>query len=541
MLRKIRAHIAYRISHIAKGLSLCLLSALLLIFSFPNSNLWLFAWFGFVPLFFALRDKSKIQAFLLAYFTGVIFWLGIIYWLIHVTFIGMVILALYLALYFGVFGLIAHCYALYLPGRQAPQNMTGEAGAIRYTLILPSVWVILEYIRSHLFTGFPWALLGYSQYLNLPVIQIADITGAWGVSFLIMMGNVTLYGLIINFRLPFTVYRLPFSRGEDKRYTVHKTRSLAISLFALTFVLAYGYYRLHATRYTVNGTRIKISIIQGNILQELKWDMRARDLIMQKYFELTSKAAKDNPDLIIWPEAALPVVLEDEPAYYLRLCDYIKTLNKPLLFGSVTLRQDLYYNSALLLSGEAKLLNQYDKLHLVPFGEYVPFRDILKFLDTIAPIGDIAKGKDYTIFGFPVNFGVLICFEDVFPGLARNFVTRGAKFLVNITNDAWFGKTSEAYQHLSASVFRAVENRIYLVRCANTGVSAFISPLGKITAWVNDSKGNNIFVSGYRTETMSISYDKPSFYNRYGDIFPACCLFVVLYATISKVYKKKEV
>src|SRR3989338_9828412 len=168
MLRKINQpqSIVYSLWSIVKPVSLCLLSAVLLILSFPGCNIWVFAWFGFVPLLFVIRNKSKVKAFLLSYLTGVIFWAGIIYWLIHVTLPGTIILILYLALYFGIFGLT---YNLQL----TTYNF----------LTIPALWVSLEYMRSHLLTGFPWALLGYSQYKNLALIQIADITGAWGVSF----------------------------------------------------------------------------------------------------------------------------------------------------------------------------------------------------------------------------------------------------------------------------------------------------------------------------------------------------------------------
>lgn len=491
-----------------KDFSLSILSAILLSLPFLSSNLSLFVWVGFIPLFFALKDKNKAQAFMFAYFTGIVFWAITIYWLIHVTLFGQILLVLYLAVYFGIFGLLYSC-TLY---------------PARYVLFIPSLWVILEYARSHFLTGFPWALLGYSQYKNLVVIQIADVTGVWGVTFLIILVNVSIYRFIIG------------------RKSLTAVKPALLPVLFITITLAYGINKIYSKPTVYNSKKIKISVIQGNIPQELKWDPSARDLIMQNYFELTSRAAKDNPDLIIWPEAALPVVLEEEPEYYMKLRQYLKTINKPLLFGSVTLKDNFYYNSALLLSGDARLLNQYDKLHLVPFGEYIPFRNTLRFLDTIAPIGDITRGKDYTIFklpGFPIGFGVLICFEDVFPELARSFVSRGAGFLVNITNDAWFGKTPEAYQHLAASVFRAVENRVYLARCANTGVSVFISPLGKIVSGISDGKGNNIFIPGYCTDSLRLANDKPSFYNLYGDIFPLVCFLFFFYVIVFKNRKKK--
>ncbi|MBN2830788.1 MAG: apolipoprotein N-acyltransferase [Candidatus Omnitrophica bacterium] len=495
---------------------LCLISGLLLSLPFSNPAFSLFIWFGFIPLFFALKDKKFLSAFILAYSTGIVFWAVTIYWLVNVTLFGTALLVLYLSLYFGFFGLILSAYSLKLKTTSL--------------MFLPSVWVFLEYLRSHLLTGFPWVLLGYSQYLNLQVIQIADIAGVWVVSFFIVMVNTTIYSL---FNLQPPVFK-------------KSGKLIILPAVLLIAIFIYGFYRMNIPFYAGKDSSakpVKLSVIQPNIPQGLKWYMHSRAFIMQRYFELTNNATKDNPDLIIWPEAALPVVLEEEPHYYLSLRDYIKSIHKPLLFGAVTFKDNLYYNSALLLSGKADLLKQYDKLHLVPFGEYIPFRNILKFLDTIAPIGDIARGKDYTIFEFPDNFGVLICFEDVFPELARGFVRKGAKFLINITNDAWFGKTSEAYQHMAASVLRAVENRVYLVRAANTGVSAFISPSGRIISLVSGEKGDSIFIQGHKTEDIYISDSRAkTFYNRYGDFFPIFCLLIAIlsvpYALLHRLRKE---
>jgi len=486
-----------------KDCLLCLLSAVLLILSFPNFNFWLLAWFGFVPLFFAIKNKSKFKSFLLFYLTGIIFWLGTIYWLIHVTLPGMIALVLYLALYFGVFGLI----------------VSGSFLLTHYSLLfIPSVWVLLEYLRSHLFTGFPWALLGYSQYLNLPFIQIADITGAWGVSFLIMMVNVLVYKVI-----------------GHRSWVIGKKQNLLLAILLLFLSLGYGIYKLHLSPITYHLSPIKISVIQGNIAQELKWNKSSRGFIMDRYFSISNEALRDKPELIIWPEAALPVALEEEPSYYERVKDFVKETKAPLVFGAVTLRENIYYNSALLISAGPELLARYDKLHLVPFGEYIPLRKILSFLETVVPIGDFSSGKEYTVFTLPTayhlvptKFSVLICFEDLFPDLSREFVKRGAGFLINITNDAWFKKTSSPYQHLCASVFRAVENRVFLVRAANTGVSGFIAPTGKIVSLVGDKFGNNIFISGYRSQEISLSKRNYSFYTRYGNIFVTACLLFVL-------------
>ncbi|MBI5145405.1 MAG: apolipoprotein N-acyltransferase, partial [Candidatus Omnitrophica bacterium] len=204
-----------------------------------------------------------------------------------------------------------------------------------------------------------------------------------------------------------------------------------------------------------------------------------------------------------------------------------------------------YFNRALLVSAEGEVLNQYDKLHLVPFGEYIPLRKALPFLETVVPIGDFTAGREYTVFkqvtrspGHQVTsqLSVLICFEDLFPELSREFVKKGADFLINITNDAWFKKTSSPYQHLCASVFRAVENRVPVVRAANTGVSGFIAPTGKIITLVQDESGRNIFVDGYKTQEILIPERDLSFYTRYyGDIFILLCLVFVIYFLILKL------
>ena len=507
-------------AQVIKELLLSIISGVLLVLSFPNFNLEFLAWFAFVPLFFTLKNKSKGKVFLLSYITGVVFWLGTIYWLIHVTLLGMLLLVLYLALYFGFFGLV----------------LSTTSYELRATSLfsIPSIWVFLEYLRSHLLTGFGWALLGYSQYLNLPIIQIADITGTWGVSFLVMMVNVLLYGLICH-RLQLTGHRL-------------KILMLALTCSLWLSVYGYGLFKLRPTTGGLRPKIIRVSVIQGNISQEMKWQPSTKDFIFKKYLAISHMAAKEKPDLIIWPEAALPVILEEEPFYYGMVSDFVRESRIPLLLGAVTLRDNLYYNSAILVSPEGRLANRYDKLHLVPFGEYVPLKKILPFLETIVPIGDIAAGKEYTVFGayltsgpghsFQSKFSVLICFEDLFPELSREFVKRGAHFLVNITNDGWYKKTAAAYQHFQASVFRAVENRVFLVRSANTGISGFINPRGEIISLVRDQSGREIFVDGYKTQEIGIPKRQRSFYSRYGDVFVVLCVFIVLYGIITAIKKR---
>jgi len=287
--------------------------------------------------------------------------------------------------------------------------------------------------------------------------------------------------------------------------------------------------------------------LESLLYREFKWDPEAKGYILEKYLNITSKVNKDKPDLIIWPEAALPVVLEEEPIFMEQVKKLAKEIKIPILLGAVNTQDDHYYNSALLISSEGEISTKYNKLHLVPFGEYIPFRKTVSFLETIVPIGDFTAGREYTVFKTQNSklktqnfFSVLICFEDLFPGLSREFIKKGADFLVNITNDAWFKRTSSPYQHLQASVFRAVENRVSLVRAANTGVSGFITPTGKILSLVQDKTGRNIFVDGYVTGEITHLKRNLSFYTRRGDVFVAICLVFILFIVMRYISVKVQ-
>ncbi len=517
------SHITYRLSYIVKDLLLSLLSAFLLIISFPGFNIWLSAWIAFLPLFLALRGKSRFQAFLLAYMTGIIFWSGNIYWLVHVTLPGQIILVLYLASYFGFFGLLSS------------RSLSGLS--LKRILLIPSLWVGLEYIRGYLFTGFPWSLLGYSQQVNLPVIQLSDLTGAWGVSFLVILVNIGI-----------------FRAFTEKHKLTELIRRNWLPLLSIVAVLLYGCYRLYWVSPDADSPTFKVSVIQGNIPQELKWRNDAKGYIFNKYLSLSLYAAREHPDLIVWPEAALPVVLEEEPEYIAEVQQLAIQIQTPILLGALTNRDGFYYNSAVLVSSQGEIVTVYDKLHLVPFGEYVPLKGVFKFLENIALIGDMQKGREYTVFqeekeeillseaGSPqkFDFSVLICFEDLFPELSRRFVRKGAGFLVNITNDAWYKHTSASAQHLQASVFRAVENNIILVRSANTGISGFISPRGRILSLVKGRSGEQIFIEGQETSEIFLRSGRETFYTGHGDKFILLVYLYIFAYFLLWIFKRRQ-
>jgi apolipoprotein N-acyltransferase len=384
--------------------------------------------------------------------------------------------------------------------------------------------------------------LGYSQYKNLPAIQIADITGVYGVSFLVVLINFSVFSSIkMAIRCCKTHKRLFEKSSAPLRDEIRFNplmQTIAV-FFTVIAVLAYGYYRIDIiTREDLSVRRLKISVVQGNIEQLHKWDAAYKGYIMEKYKKLTLEAAKDNPDIIVWPETSLPGYPDKESRLSTYIQQIIKSIKTSLLIGAPTIAkikgEDIGdYNSALLFSKNGRLAGTYDKLHLVAFGEFIPLEKYFPFLRNILPItGNFISGKKFTIFKLTANgqrptanFGVLICFEDIFPNLVRRFVKDGADFMINITNDAWFGKTAAAYQHAANSVFRAVENRSPFIRSANTGLSCFIDRAG----WIYDSvniEGAELFVAGYKTACVHVPAPKlESFYTRYGDIFMLICLF----------------
>jgi apolipoprotein N-acyltransferase len=480
-------------------------SGVLLSLPFFNGNLWIFSWVGLLPLFFMLEGKSVKGAFIFSYLAGIIFFSCVIYWLIHVTLIGQVLLIAYLSLYFGFFGLFV-CFKK-------------ESSHLFLLFFLPCVWVVLEFLRGYLFTGFGWALLGYSQYKNLNIIQIADIGGPYIISFIIVMINFLLYAILV----------------KDIKKNVKFCLGL-VSVPILLIFSAYGLFRLNND--FLEGKPISVSIIQGNIAQELKWREEVRTYILERYLGLTRLASQDNPQFIIWPESSVPFLLKEDEPLFNDIIDLVRKIKVPLLVGAITAKNAVVYNSAILISSRGIIKEQYEKLHLVPFGEYIPFKKIFGFAQGLAsiPIGDFTAGRNYKVFSLDnsnVRFSVLICFEDVFPQLSRAFVNKGANLLVNITNDAWFKETSAPYQHLQASVFRAIENRRFLIRAANTGVSCFISPYGRVVGRIANAQGNDIFVKGYKTRYIRIN-DTKTLYTRFGDIFVLFCLVFIIAGLVIK-------
>ena len=510
---------------------LCFLSAALLILAFPRMDLWACAWVGLVPLMLVLDGKKPWAAFRCAYLCGFLFFAGTLYWFFNITrwfsyiaALGVLLLFLYLALYFGIFGL---SYSLF--SRRKP---------LFKLFLLPSTWVVLEFIRAYLFTGFDWASLGQSQYRNLPLIQVADITGMFGVSFIVVMVNVLLK--------EFITARFIRKAPEDQKGLFVLMSATAVTV---AVVLGYGTLCLLSSRNPGQTTpRLSVAVIQPNISQEMKWRESAKVLIVEKHIALSEQAAAHGPDLIIWPETSYPGCLWGERRLFTQVQELVRRINIPILLGSVIKEGKDYYNAAILLSKDADVIEIYRKVHLVPFGEFIPLRRFLPFLSEALDIGDFTRGTKKVVFPSSLEnkeeglFSVLICFEDTVARLSRGFVGEGAQLLVNITNDAWFGNTKAPFMHLQSAVFRAVENRRGLVRAANTGVSCFIDQSGRIVSYVEGrslDKKEKTYISGYAMAEMVFS-EKETFYTKFGDVFAIFCFGCILVGIIGIIGRKKE-
>ncbi len=403
-----------------------------------------------------------------------------------------------------------------------------------YLLLIPVLWVAAEYLRSFLFTGFPWELLGHSQFNILPVIQMSDITGVYGISFLIALVNadVFLIGLCLS------------EKDRHGNLLVSKKTaivSVGVTALCLCLVISYGYIRINKIDYLESVAKTKkIAVVQGNVDQSLKWKPSYQLETINKYMGLSFSALKDNPELIVWPETATPFYFlhKYENKLSTTVQKGIKKTGSWFLIGSPASVVDggskKYFNSAYLLDPEGNNAGRYDKVHLVPYGEYVPLKKLFPFVDKlVVGIGDFNSGtKGGTISWNNLKLGVQICFEIIFPDLARAAVKNGADILINITNDAWFGRTSAPYQHLSMTVFRAVENRKALVRCANTGISCFVGPSGRI------SSTTSLYSDEFITRNVPVMKTEPTLYTRFGDIFAIFCTAAAFILMALKYFKR---
>ncbi len=498
-------------------------SGAMLVLSFAPFGLWPLAFAAFVPILLAIDGEPWKRRILLGFITGLVFFLGSVYWVVHsMHYYGglglgssvpvMVLLSAYLALFFALFTLFA---------ARMPASRLGAF------FFLPALWVGAEFLRGHLFTGFPWVLSGYALTGSLVLMQSADLAGVLGLSFIVMLVNAFIYLLLAS-----------GLRGRPWPKAV----ILAV-IIIMAGLVSYGVSRIGQVDSRVAAwPTTRMALAQGSIDQSVKWDKRYQAQTLGIYSRLTARAAQKGASIVIWPETAVPFYLVRDRSGTKKVRAIARQNRVTLLTGSPAYdyngksknREVRLYNSAYVISRTGAVKGRYDKVHLVPYGEYVPLKRYMPFIKKLtAGTGDFASGPGpVPLVVNGLKAGVLICYEAIFPELAREEVRKGASVLVNITNDAWFGKTSAPYQHLEMARLRAVENRTFLLRAANTGISAIIDPAGRI------KKRTELFTEDVLTADVGLRRGPLGLYTRYGDYFAyAAMAFAVL---VIVLVRKKE-
>ena len=498
-------------------------SGLLLALAFPPVEWGALAFAAFVPLLLLVCGTGGGQAFRLGWFAGVGQWLVTVFWLHHVSWFAWVGMAFYCALYTGLFGMIAA-----LLWRVCGANLFG-----RFCLppLLAVVWGGLEWIRGTFCTGFAWLPLAASQHENLALLQLASWSGCYLVSALVMWVNVAI-------AVTFREYTL--ARAEKRR----PANTVALAAFLmLALAWAHGLREMRAPQPT--GPLLKVALVQPGIPQMEKWTPEMVDTIYERLRNLTRAAlAADRPDLVIWPETAVPDDIRTSTNSYDVVLGLV-TNGAPILLGSTDTEyrdaaKPRYFNSTFLFATNGVIASTYDKQHLVAFGEYIP-----PMLGWLTPIEDsFTPGTNSRVFrlDYPAaGFSTLICFEDTVAEVARSFVRAGAQLLVNMSNDAWFDPSSASRQHMLHSVLRAVENRVPVLRSCNTGVSSCIDRFGRVYDTATDAQGRT---SGPAFQHTLVSLPPPdapqTFYTRHGDWFGPGAAGVAGVLVLAALWRRKK-
>ncbi|MBI4537554.1 MAG: apolipoprotein N-acyltransferase [candidate division NC10 bacterium] len=505
-------------------LGLALASGLAAAAAFPPWDAGWLAFVALVPFLVALEGTSPRQALALGFWQGFSFYLVTVWWVINtmttygrmappLAVLALLLLCAVLAGYHAAFAWLLSigrawfgCPAWLVPGLAA------------------GLWTALEMLRTILFSGFPWALFGYSQYRHETIRLLASLVGVYGISALLVWLNAAVAEGIRALRCP--------QPGAHRGRVVLAILTPAAALFAGSLGYGAAFWRDAAT-----GPALTVALLQGNIDQSLKWERSYQGETLAVYEELARRVARARPALVVWPETAVPFFLRYEKELGGRVVRFVAATGIPMLLGSPDVGPDRrLYNAAFLLDGSGTIRGRYDKRHLVPFGEYVPLQPLFFFLDKlVVGIGDFGRGEEATLLPLgAARFGTMICYEVIFPAEVREFVRRGAQFLVNITNDAWFGKSGAPYQHLAMAAMRAVENGTYLVRAANTGVTAVVTPSGEIR------QATSLFTRAAVVATIRLREGETP-YARYGDVLPwACVVGLGGYLLLFALRRKKQ-
>ena len=549
----------------------------------PFNQAWL-CWIALTPLMAAIwfsgedAKRPRLRHLLLGYVAGITYFWTVFSWLTTVTVPGWFLVGLYMGVYFAVWAWI--CGVLRptrnrtllqrqpsglaavtqrLEEKRAAENKgrgiligsaADEAPAVvdspwlssmhnlRLAFLLASAWVATELVRSTLFSGWGWNMLGTALHAQYLMIQIVEITGVAGLSFLVAFTNVIALAMVPRFIL------------EAKARARRPHFDLTMTMLAIMGVFTFG---MRAVQLKEDAKTIRVAAVQPNVPREQKFNQEFANLTFEQFSRLTlSVMTPTPPDLVLWPESSMPDPVLEGTESYRFVKEFAAQTKVDLLLGIIDQDETTAYNGALLVTDGGTREQRYHKVHLVPFGEYVPGRHTIPGIARI--VGDqvpddFGFGKEHTVFTMSdpeVRLAPLICFEDTIGELTRQFVLNGANLLANVTNDGWFLKSAGSQQHLANAVFRCVETRLPMVRSANTGVTCFINEYGRVTRKLVDPSGSQ-WIEGVLTDTVRVPIEpRRTFYVENGELFAKACgvvtlltLFVIVPLTLRQARRRK--
>ena len=536
--------------------ALAVVAGLCLAAAFPKPGIAGLAWIAPALMLLPALGRGSGEAFRIGYAGGLAWNLASYYWLLLIPvtgppILGWLALSMYLALYPAVWvWLLTRMLGHASPG--APNGVPGLGRAAELVHGAPatwdwsrralwavygaSLWVALEMFRGWFLSGMPWNPLGASQYRMLPLIQLSSLTGVAGISFLVLWTSLSLL-----------LAGLAILRAPGVRSAWIGEIILPFGVVAAVFV--FGGHRLAQPQPSAGV--LKVACVQPSIPQAMIWDARESSNRFSQLLDLSRRALVEKPDLIVWPEAALPSL---DLTSFAAITNLIRDHHVWMLFGAddaeltrpgAAQPEYDYFNSAFLFGPDGRYVSNYRKRKLVIFGEYVPLSRWLPFLKYFTPIeGGFTPGQGPAVFTLTdplVRLCPLICFEDIFPGFVRRSLDADTDLLVNLTNNGWFGEGAAQWQHAATAIFRAVENGLPLLRCANNGLTCWVDPHGRIVQEFVDDRGTS-YGPGFMSATIPLPIRgdaAPTFYRQHGDWFGRGCVVIALTGAAWNLRRRK--
>lgn len=510
--------------------SLACLSGVLLFLSFPPASLLPLAFIAFIPLLWALERCSPRRAFMIGWSSGSFFFILLLHWIVFNPAVEAWVRPL---LYLGVL-LIGLFQGLFWAVPAAAAGWLSDRSKLPLWASFPALFVIFDWLRGLGLLGFTWGSPGYALARWLDAIQMASLGG---------LCLVTLWTVLIS-ALVLWVVRSYVKQAPNAASGSRKPLVPRMVVLLAAFILpplAGMSMRKHAERLEASAPKFAAALIQGNIEQGLRWDREFQQYNWDLYRELTLEAAGARPDLVVWPETAMPFYLRYENRFYSEMLFLVDATGVPVLTGVPDVKTDFgtgrqeYFNSAFLFLPQRGLAGEYAKAHLVPFGERFPLKEKIPGLRKVNfGEGEWSPGADTVLLMHPrARIGCLICFESIFPGIARRQASKGAEIFVNITNDGWFGRSGAARQHAEMAVFRAVEQRRSVARCANSGVSMFVTPSGRIC------RPSDLYVQATIIQSLPLM-DVRTIYGRFGDWVVALVLAILAPFSVTALIRRPK-